>query len=206
MALSDTHDHVLEAGSLRARIARVYAEALMAAAAKQSDTAVDATGDELDAFVSGVIDADTTVAKFLASPAVGKRAKTAALEAALPGNASDLLRGLCTVLARNSRLDLLPGIAAVYREMLDTREGRVPVKVLTATELTDLQRDKLSTLLATKFKMTPVLAVHVDPKLLGGMIVQVGDRVIDTSVRTRLETIRTLLLDKGSSYVLEAQR
>jgi F-type H+-transporting ATPase subunit delta len=43
----------------------------------------------------------------------------------------------------------------------------------------------------------------VDPTLLGGMIVQVGDRVIDSSVRTRLHNLRTLLLDKGSSYVLQ---
>ena len=54
-------------------------------------------------------------------------------------------------------------------------------------------------------KQQPVLDVRVDPDLLGGMIVQVGDRVIDTSVRTRLQTLRTLLLDKGSSYVVENQ-
>ena len=50
------------------------------------------------------------------------------------------------------------------------------------------------------------LDVRVAPELLGGMIIQVGDRVIDTTVRTRLETIRTLLLDKATSYVLESQR
>ena len=54
-------------------------------------------------------------------------------------------------------------------------------------------------------KQQPVLDVRVDPDLLGGMVVQVGDRVIDTSVRTRLQTLRTLLLDKGSSYVVENQ-
>jgi F-type H+-transporting ATPase subunit delta len=83
----------------------------------------------------------------------------------------------------------------------------VRVKVTSAAELTDEQRSSLAASLAKMLKKRPVLDIRVDPDLLGGMIVQVGDRVIDTSVRSRLQTIRTLLLDKGSSYVLEqAQR
>src|SRR5688572_22840882 len=105
MASPDKHDTVLEAGSVRARIAGVYAEALLAAALKQSDAdAVDSVGDELDGFVSGVLDANPTVSAFLYSPAVGKKAKSSALEAALPGHASELLRGLFAVLAKNGRL------------------------------------------------------------------------------------------------------
>ena len=79
------------------------------------------------------------------------------------------------------------------------------VRVTAASELSDEQRQALAGKLAESLKKQPVLDVRVDPALLGGMIVQVGDRVIDTSVRSRLQTIRTLLLDKGSSYVIEKQ-
>ena len=72
-----------------------------------------------------------------------------------------------------------------------------------ATELSDAQRRDLTSNIAAMLKKQPVLDVRVDPERLGGMIVQVGDRVIDTTVRTRLETIRTLLLDKATSYVLQ---
>jgi F-type H+-transporting ATPase subunit delta len=89
--------------------------------------------------------------------------------------------------------------------LLDERAGRVRVKVSAATKLSDAQRDALAEALSTLLKQQPVLDVRVDPDLLGGMVVQVGDRVIDTSVRTRLQSIRTLLLDKGSSYVLQNQ-
>ncbi|WP_439626950.1 ATP synthase F1 subunit delta [Gemmata sp.] len=195
---------VLEAGSIKSRLAKVYAEALIAAAAAQPDgpAVVDALGVELGDFVAGVLGESPSVAAFLASPAVGKRAKAAALQAALPGNASDLFRGLVTVLTTNGRLDLLGGVAAAYRQLLDDRAGRVRVKVTAASELTAAQREKLTATLAAALKQQPVLAVRVDPALIGGMVVQIGDRVIDSSVRSRLNNLRTLLLDKGSSYVL----
>src|SRR6516162_7186501 len=105
------HETVFEVGSIQARIARVYAEALLAAALKQSDAdAVDAVGEELDEFVDDVLDKSPAVAAFLASPAVGRNAKTVALQAALPGRASELLRGLFAVLVHNGRLNLLRGI------------------------------------------------------------------------------------------------
>jgi F-type H+-transporting ATPase subunit delta len=188
-----THDTVLDAGSVKARLAKVYAEALLAAATRQN--AVDATGDELSHFVSDVLAAAPEVESFLASPVVGKKTKAAAIEAALPGRSSDLVRGLFTVLARNGRLNLLRGIAAAYRLLLDDRAGRIRVKVTSAMDLSDTQRTALSSTLTDILKQQPILAVRVDPDLLGGMIVQIGDRVIDTSVRTRLQSLRTLLLE-----------
>lgn len=191
----------LDTGSAKARLARLYAEALLASALKQPDAdAVDAVGGELDEFVRGVVGANPAVAAFLASPAVGKKAKAAALDAALPRHSSELFRGLVSVLTRNGRLDLLPGIAAAYRDILEDRAGRVRVKVSAPVELTDAQQEELAGTLADLLKMEPILDVRVEPELLGGMVVQVGDRVIDTSVRTRLQTLRTLLLDKGSSH------
>ena len=62
-------------------------------------------------------------------------------------------------------------------------------------DLSDTQRTALSSTLTDILKQQPILAVRVDPDLLGGMIVQIGDRVIDTSVRTRLQSLRTLLLE-----------
>src|SRR5262245_13480217 len=90
------HDTVLEAGSTRSRLARVYAEALLTAADRQK--AVESTGEELKAFVAEVLDKDPAAEAFLSSPAVGRKVKSAALSAALPGRASDLMRGLFAVL------------------------------------------------------------------------------------------------------------
>ena len=188
-----THETVLQAGSVKARLAKVYAEALLGAA--QPSNAVDATGDELAHFVKDVLDANPAIESFLGSPIVGKKAKSSTLSAALAGHSSDLVRGLFGVLTSNGRLDLLRGIAAAYHKLLDERAGRVPVKVTSAVDLTELQRKTLNTTLSEILKHEPVLAVRVDPDLIGGMIVQIGDSVIDTSIRTRLQSIRHRLLE-----------
>jgi len=203
--MAHKHETVLEAGSIRARVARVYAEALAAAALRHGggEASVVSVGEELDQFVAQVLDASPAVEAFLASPAVGKKAKSVALEAALTGRASDLLRGLFFVLLRNGRLDLTRGIAAAYRDLLDQRAGRVRVRVTTAVELSDAQTAAITATLAAALRKQPVLELRLDPGLIGGMVVQIGDRVIDTSVRTRLTNLRTHLLDKGSTYVLQ---
>jgi F-type H+-transporting ATPase subunit delta len=200
MALPNAkQENVLEVGSARARLAKLYAEALLIEATKQNADA-EAVGAELHSFVAEVFDKDPEVKAFLESPAVGKNVKAEMLEAALRDRASDLLRGLFAVLTKNNRLDLVPGIAATYRRMLDDRAGRVPVKVTTTVELTEAQRGELTATLSGMMNKKPVLNVRVDPDLLGGMVVQVGDRVIDTSVRTRLQALRSLLLDRGITH------
>ena len=193
------HETVLDAGTTRSRLARIYAESLLAAASKKAPQAVDEVGAELSDFVREVVTENPTVGALIANPTIGKKVKTAALSAALEGRSSDLLRGLVAVLAHNSRLDLLRGIAAAYRGLLDDRAGRVRVRVASAVDLSDAQRSELTASLKKLLRQEPVLDVRVDPDLLGGLVIQVGDSVIDTSVRTRLRSLRTLLLDKGGS-------
>jgi F-type H+-transporting ATPase subunit delta len=199
MAAETTHETVLDAGTTRSRLARVYAEALLASALKQSPETADVTGDELTGFVRAAA-AAPDVAAFLASPAVGKKVKAAALASALKDNASDLLRGLIGVLGQNNRLGLLRNVAAAYRQLLNDRAGRVWVKVTAAVPLSDTQKAALSASLKDILSREPMLDVRVDPDLLGGLVVQVGDTVIDTSVRSRLQSLRTLLLDGGTSH------
>jgi F-type H+-transporting ATPase subunit delta len=187
------HDTVLDAGSVKSRLARIYAEALLAAAQRQN--AVEAVGGELSHFIHDVFDAAPAVETFLTSPVHGKKAKSEALKAALAGRVSDLLRGLFTVLTANGRLGLLRGVSAAYHQLLNDRAGRVPVRVTSAVALTEEQKANLSNTLSGVLKHEPVLSIRVDPGLIGGLVVQIGDRVIDTSVRTRLQSLRHRLLE-----------
>jgi F-type H+-transporting ATPase subunit delta len=197
--VEDTPDPAHNGVVSRNRIARVYAEALLSAAEDAGQ--VDAIGAELDALVRDVLQADSGVEAYLASPAVGRRTKTEALERAFAGRTSPLVHNLLGVLNHNGRLGLVRSIAAVYRDLLDQRAGRVRVKVASAVPLTDDQRARLTATLSARLKKTPVLSVSVDPDLLGGLVVRVGDQVFDTSVRTRLDTLRSHLMEQGSSYV-----
>lgn len=188
------HDSVLEATGATARLARVYAEALMAAAGDQAD----AIGDDLDALVGDVLGEHPDAERFLASGAVNRKTKAAVLEAAFGGGVSDTLRNFLGVLNRNSRLGLLRAIAAAYRKLRDEAAGRVRVAVTSAVPLSDDQLTKLKTTLADRLRAEPVLDARADPDLLGGLVVQVGDRVYDSSVRTRLNSLRTHLMASGS--------
>lgn len=200
MANVDTqHETVLDAGTARARLARVYAEALLANVLANSPTEVEAVGAELLEFSQAAF-AHKEVGAFLGSPVIAKNVRTGALATAVAGRASRPVQGLLAVLAKNNRLSSLRGISQAFAALLNERAGRAPVKVTTAVPLSDEQRTKLTANLKALLKQDPVLQLRVDSDLLGGMIVQVGDSVVDTSVRTRLQSLRTLLLDKGGSH------
>ncbi|MCS6864622.1 MAG: F0F1 ATP synthase subunit delta [Gemmataceae bacterium] len=189
------HPTVLDAAARQSRLARVYAEALLTAAAQEAPERIEEVGAELQAFVEALA-ANPDAAAFLANPAIGKKAKAAALAEALQHGASPLLRGLLHVLLNNNRFYLLTSIATAYQQILDQRAGRIPVKVTTAVPLSDTERERLITTLRQRLHHEPVLSVRVNPELLGGMIVQVGDTVIDSSVRSRLQSLRSLLLEQ----------
>lgn len=196
--LNTGHDTVMTANVRQARIARVYAESLAAVAEKQGQ--LDEVGQDLGKFVTDVL-AQGKVAAFFGSPAVTRKVREPILEAALANNASPLVANFIRVLNRNNRLDLLQACAAAYRELMDARSGRVRVLVKSAVELSPQQRDGLKKTLAESLNKEPVLNLRVDPELLGGLVVQVGDKIYDTSVRSRLEELRNQLTSRGSNVV-----
>jgi F-type H+-transporting ATPase subunit delta len=192
-------DTVLTTNVRQARIARVYVESLLPIATR--DGQAESLGDELDGLVRNVLGQHPNVAAFFTSPALTRRAREPILAAALKDTASPLLRKFVGVLNQNNRLDLLPAIAAAYREVLDEQAGRVRVWVRSAAPLGDAERDELRQALTASLGKEPILAVRVDPELLGGLMIQVGDRVYDSTVRSRLDALRTQLLARGSNVV-----
>jgi F-type H+-transporting ATPase subunit delta len=191
------HEHVLSANVRQARIARVYAESLLAVATEQGQA--EAIGDEMEAMVRDVLDPNPQVAAFLGFPAISRRRRGPILEAALKGNVSPLLERFIEVLNQNNRLNFFRSVVAAYRDLLDERAGRVRVVVRSAVPLTADQQAELRKTLAASLKKEPVLALRTEPELLGGMVVQVGDKVYDTSVRTRLDALRAQLISRGTN-------
>ena len=191
--MTSAHETILEGP--RGRLARVYAEALLASATKANEA--DAVGEQLNAVADDLLANNPDIARFLENPAVKRRQKYDALNAAFNNSRSGtslLFRKFLGVLHANGRLGMLRDIAAAYRMLQDKAAKRVRVTVRAATELTPEQTEALTQSLADTLNQTPILRVVVEPELLGGLIVQVGDRVYDTSVRSRLETLRTHLM------------
>lgn len=190
-----THETVLEATGARARLARVYAEALLTLA--EQEKAADVVGDELRTVAVDVVGKSPAVAQFLDSPAVTAKTKLPVLGDAF-GGASDLFKKFLHVLTQNNRLGLLRDISAAYQAIRDKQAGRVRVLVRSARALDDKQKAELQQTLAAQLGKQPILNVRVEPELLGGLIVQVGDRVYDSSVRTRLDTYRNTLMGSAT--------
>jgi F-type H+-transporting ATPase subunit delta len=190
-----TQDTVLEATGARARLARVYAEALLALA--QQEGKADEIAGELQTVAVDVVGKTPAVAQFLDNPAITAAVKMPALGDAF-GGASDLFKKFLHVLTQNNRLGLLRDVHAAYQAIRDQQAGRVRVLVRTAAALSDAQTNDLKATLAGNLNKEPILNVRVEPELLGGLIVQIGDRVYDTSVRTRLDNLRNTLMASSS--------
>jgi F-type H+-transporting ATPase subunit delta len=177
-------------------VARIYAESLLNAADKRQQT--PEVLEQMESLIGEVLARDAVFAVFLASAVVNRDHKRAALRRAFEGKINEVLYHFLLVLNDHNRLGVLREVAVLMRELYERRAGRMHVEVTAAAPLSDEQRERLRQELRQKFGREPILAVRVDPDLLGGLVVRVDDWVYDGSVRARLERIQTQLLEKGN--------
>ncbi len=172
-------------------IARNYAEALLALARKANDTAgfgtlVSALGD--------AVEQDRTLRHFLEAPRVSAKEKNAVLGKALGPHAAPNFVRFVQKLVTNRRQMLLPMIAIEYHNLLDEAEGRVHARVTVSRSLDAAGTASLTAQLTRALKKLVVPHVTVDDRILGGVIVRVGDTVMDGSVKRKLERLREQLV------------
>jgi F-type H+-transporting ATPase subunit delta len=185
------------------RVGKVYAEALLNAAERHNQSGE--VLQELDAIVDDLFRREPTFELFLASSAVGRERKQEVIEKTFAGRATETLVNFLLVLNKHDRLDVLRAVRAMYLELYDQRSGRVRVQVTSAVPLPDDQADKLRQELRAKFNKEPVLDTRLDPELLAGMVVQVGDWKVDSSVKNRLHEILEQLVER-SSHEIQSRR
>lgn len=171
-------------------IARNYAEALLALARKaQGLEAWDATISA----VASAVQQDERLRNFLAAPQVAASDKKRVLEKAFaPVLPSAMLRFL-QKLVDNRRQMLIPEIAVEFSNLVDQSAGRVHAQVTLARDPSDADRAGIARQLSERLGKTVVPHVSVNPAILGGVVVRVGDTVMDGSVRKRLSTLRSRL-------------
>lgn len=99
------------------------------------------------------------------------------------------------LLIQNQRLNLLGEIAAQFAKYRAEDEGYVDVAVMTAYDLTEDELKKLAQTLESELARKPVITVTVDERLIGGLVVRAGDRVIDASVRGQIERLAKSLMN-----------
>jgi F-type H+-transporting ATPase subunit delta len=170
--------------------ARRYAEAAFEVAMR--DDTLERWRADLD-FAASVAGDERSLA-VLANPAIPIDQRATALDALLGGRVTEGAANLVRLLLRRGRIEDLPRVAAEFRRLDDDRQG---ITHATATSATELTQDEIRALTARLEQSTGgriALGVEVDPSLLGGLVVRVGDRLIDGSVRGRLERLRNQLI------------
>lgn len=172
-------------------IARNYAETLITLAARANDTA---GWGRMIAQLGQAVNENATLRAFLAAPQVSDEQKNAILARAFQDHMPLLFVRFLQALVRNRRQLLIPEISDSYTRLLDEREGRVHARITYANEVEDAEVQALARQLGERIGATVVPHVLVDERLLGGLVVRMGDYVYDASVLRRLEMIRRRML------------
>jgi F-type H+-transporting ATPase subunit delta len=94
------------------------------------------------------------------------------------------------LLAKKRRLFILANVIASFEQLMARHRGEIAADVTAARELSDSETAELKRILKDRFGREPRLTMHVDPALLGGMVLKVGSRMIDSSLRSKLEALR----------------
>jgi len=175
-------------------IAERYATALydMADEAKH----LDAVADDLRGLKSMLADSED-LRRLVRSPLIDRNDQTKAVIAVLEkAGVSDLTRRFVGVVGQNKRLFALNGMIDAYLDTLAVRRGEETAYVSSAVALTDEQQASLAESLKKAVGSKVRVETEVDPSLIGGLVVRVGSRMIDSSVKTKLQ--RMQLAMKGA--------
>jgi F-type H+-transporting ATPase subunit delta len=179
-------------------LAKVYASSILAVAKEKND--VEGLGQELREF-GKIVDSQPDVWAYLSSPTVEASKRAGSLEKMLRGRAKDLLVDSLQIVNRNGRLHLLPAIVHAYAALQEELAGRVEVQVRTASQLKPQQEQRIRDIIRKHTGKEADLVIDVDPSLIGGLVVQIGDEKLDSSVSRKLEKMHEILMERGSREV-----
>jgi F-type H+-transporting ATPase subunit delta len=170
--------------------ARRYAEAAFDIA--QRDGTIETWRADLDTVAAAL--EDEAAMRALANPAAPLEARNRLVESTLGGRVSRPVINLVLLLLQRGRIEAIGRVAAEFRRLDNQRQGIVTATATSAAELTPDEVRALTARLEQRTGGRIELTTAIDPAILGGIIVRLGDRLIDGSVRGRLERLRTRLV------------
>ncbi|OKL44701.1 F0F1 ATP synthase subunit delta [Pseudovibrio exalbescens] len=195
MNAPESTDPVTDNVSLISGVALRYASALLELAEEQNAVAeVEAALDRFDALIKESSDLD----RLIKSPVFSADAQTKALTPILEkAGISGLTANFVKLVAKNRRLFAIPGMISAFRSLLAAKRGEVTAEVTSATELSADHTSALREALNASTGKDVNVVVKVDPSIIGGLIVKVGSRMIDTSLRTKLNSLKFAMKEVG---------
>lgn len=181
-------------------IAEAYAKALVQATEASGKS--EAVLAELGSWIDDVLDKNPKLDRLFASQVVEAEAKFAMIDRALP-KAEPLFVKFLKVLASHARLEVIRPVRDQAHKLLDKLRSRTEANVVSAAPLDPKQSAAIKARLLATYGGEVVLVESVDPSIIGGVIVRVGDRVVDASLATSLARLKEQLINRS---VHEIQR
>ncbi len=173
---------------------RVYAQSLIELA-EEAGTLAEAADEA--AQLSDLLASDTELQAIFASRVVSDQARAGVIDRMFKGRVSDVTWRFLQVVNRKGRSANLPGILATVGKLMDERSGKVQAHVTAAQAMDAGQLDSIAAALGASMGKQVEVTQSVDASLLGGVVVQVGDKLIDGSVATKLNSIKQQLVNAG---------
>ena len=171
-------------------VARRYAEALFELAEGPALDGVARDFETLKAMIAGSAD----LRRAVSIPLISKDSLNSAIQTiARQAGFNDLTRKFLGVVARNHRLADIAAIADAFLAELATRRGFAQVEVISATPLSDVRKAAIEASLNQALAAKTQLSLTVDPALIGGLVIRIGSRLIDASVKTKLDRLGRVL-------------
>src|SRR4051812_48256167 len=172
-------------------LAVAYAQSVLDLANQNGQA--EAVGGEL-AGLKQVVDENPSFREVLINPSIGEDERGRLLDRVFRNQVSPLLFNTLGVLNQHGRLGLIDQIASAYDDLLDQQLGKVEVDLTVAQKLTPEQLERARLHIGTALGRDAVIHPYVDENIIGGMIIRVGDKLIDASVKYQLSAIREQLL------------
>lgn len=170
------------------KIAARYAKALLDAADEQK--ALDKVTDNINALQRVYLEVPE-LNRFFSNPVIPTEEKKAVVEKQFQSNLHAITANLLNLLVENDRISLLPELITLYLELIQQREGIAQAEVIVPVPLKDKQEKALRSTLEKIFGYRQVeINSKVDPSILAGAIVKIGDKIIDGSYHGKLEMLR----------------
>jgi len=186
---------VSEPASISSGIAERYATAIFEIAQESKELAkLESSVDHL----AEALDASSDLRDMIASPIISRTDQEKAISAVADHLklTPSLSRGIA-LMAQKRRLFALPQAIAALRAMIADHKGEVQAEVTTAKALTKTQADKLAATLKSNIGKDVKINATVDESLIGGLIVKVGSKMIDTSIRSKLASLQNSMKEVG---------
>ena len=165
-----------------------YATALFELA--DQEKALDKVADDLRALGS-LIEESADLKRLIRSPVLSRDAQAAAMKAILERtDFATITRNFVGLVARNRRLFALPGMIAGYLQLLAERRGEIRAEVTAAQEMSAAQVAAINDQLKRAVGSKVAVDIRVDPAIIGGLVVKVGSRMVDSSLRSKLQRLQ----------------